>query len=147
MRVLAINPGSTSTKVALFDDETLVFSETLRHTAEELAPFPHVADQYEFRRDAVLSFLKERGIDLDTLDAVVGRGGLLRPIPSGTYRVNERMLADLRQPGEREHASNLGAMLAHEIAGQAEGSAFVVDPVCGDEGSAVQRGCIYNSSG
>ena len=139
MRVLTINPGSTSTKVAVFDDETPVFNETLRHTTEELAPFPHIADQYEFRRDVVLGFLQERGIGLDTLDAVVGRGGRLRPIPSGTYRVNERMLADLRQPGEREHASNLGALLAHEIARRSRVPAFIVDPVCVDEFDEIAR--------
>ncbi|MBU0492710.1 MAG: butyrate kinase [Chloroflexi bacterium] len=139
MRVLAINPGSTSTKVAVYDDEVPVFEETLRHTAEELAPFPHIADQYEFRRDVVLDFLKQRGIGLDSLDGVVGRGGLLRPIPSGTYRVNERMLDDLRHPGEREHASNLGALLAHEIAGRANVPAFIVDPVCVDEFDDIAR--------
>ncbi len=138
-RVLAINPGSTSTKVAVYDDETPVFDETLRHTTAELAPFPHIADQYEFRRDVVLDFLNQRGIGLETLDGVVGRGGLLRPIPSGTYRVNERMLDDLRQPGEREHASNLGALLAHEIAMMAGVPAFIVDPVCVDEFDDIAR--------
>jgi len=138
-RILTINPGSTSTKVALYQDETPLFVEKLHHSPEELARFPHIADQYAFRRDAVLRFLEERGISLDSLDAVVGRGGILRPIPSGTYRVNERMLADLRAPREREHASNLGALIADEIARKAGVPAFIVDPVCVDEFDDIAR--------
>ena len=94
--ILTINPGSTSTKVALYEDEHPLFVETIRHSAEEIAAFPRIADQYAFRRDAVLSLLDEHDVHPDSLDAVVGRGGLLRPIPSGTYRVNERMLDELR---------------------------------------------------
>ena len=87
-RILTINPGSTSTKVALYDDEYPLFVETVHHPAEEIAAFPRIANQYAFRRDVVLSLLDEKGIRLDSLDAVVGRGGILRSIPSGTYRVN-----------------------------------------------------------
>lgn len=138
-RVLTINPGSTSTKVALYEDEHPLFVETIPHSAEEIAAFPHIADQYAFRRDAVLSLLDEHGIKLGSLDAVVGRGGILRPIPSGTYRVNEKMLDELRHPQEREHASNLGAIIADDVARRAGIPAFIVDPVCVDEFDDVAR--------
>ncbi len=137
--MLSINPGSTSTKVALYEDEHPIFVETIPHSAEEIAAFPHIADQYAFRRDAVLNLLDEQGVRLDSLDAVVGRGGLLRPIPSGAYRVNEKMLDELRHPQEREHASNLGAIIADEIARRAGIPAFIVDPVCVDEFDEIAR--------
>jgi butyrate kinase len=146
-RVLTINPGSTSTKVALYDDEHPLFVETIHHSAEEIAAFPHIADQYAFRRDIVLDLLDQKAIWLDSLDAVVGRGGILRPIASGTYLVNERMLHELRpepdeglhHPKEREHASNLGAIIADEIARRAGVPAFIVDPVCVDEFDEIAR--------
>jgi butyrate kinase len=133
-RLLVINPGSTSTKVAVYQGEQPLFVETLRHSSEEISAFSHILDQYEFRLKAVLDLLRDEGVALDTLSAVVGRGGLLRPIPSGTYRVNERMVTALRsRDKEREHASNLGALLAYEIAGRVSVPAFIVDPVCVDE--------------
>ena len=138
-RVLVIDPGSTSTKVTVYDDETPFFVRTLRHQAKELAQYPHIADQYAFRRDAVLSVLDERGVDLDRLSAVVGRGGILKPVPSGTFRVNETMLEEMRHPVGREHASNLGPILAQEIASLAGLSAFVVDPVSVDEFEPLAR--------
>ncbi|HIP97742.1 MAG TPA: butyrate kinase [Anaerolineae bacterium] len=138
-RVLTINPGSTSTKVAVYDDETPLFVETVRHSSEELAAYPRVPDQYAFRRDAVLRLLAAHGVALASLDAVVGRGGILRPVESGTYRVNERMLTELRTPKEREHASNLGAIIADEIARRVGVPAFIVDPVCVDEFEPIAR--------
>ena len=133
-RVLVINPGSTSTKVAVYDDEQPLFVETLRHSSEQIGAFPHLLDQYDFRLQAILKFMRAREIPLDTLSAVVGRGGLLRPIPSGTYWVTERMVEELwRRDKEREHASNLGALLANDIVYQAGVPAFIVDPVCVDE--------------
>src|SRR5690606_26492985 len=106
----------------------------------DLAAYPHILDQYGFRLEAVLKLLEERGIALASLAAVIGRGGLLAPIPSGTYRVNDRMLARLRQRDkEREHASNLGALLADEIARRVGVPAFIVDPVCVDEFDDVAR--------
>ena len=138
-RILTINPGSTSTKVALFQDERPLFTETIHHSVEELAAFPRIADQYAFRRDAILRLLEEKGVALDSLDAVVGRGGILRPVESGTYRVNEKMLEELRHPKEREHASNLGAIIADEIARRAGVPAFIVDPVCVDEFDDIAR--------
>lgn len=137
--VLTVNPGSTSTKVALYEGERPLFVETVHHSAEEIAAFPHIADQYAFRRDAVLSLLDEKGFGLDSLDAVVGRGGILRPIRSDTYLVNEKMLNELRHPQEREHASNLGAIIADEIARRAGVPAFIVDPVCVDEFDEIAR--------
>jgi butyrate kinase len=139
VRVLVINPGSTSTKVAVYDDETPFFIKTVRHQAQDLTRYPHVADQYALRRDALLALLQEQGVDLDTLDAVVGRGGILRPVPSGTFRVNEVMLDEMRNPVEREHASNLGPILAHEIASGIGVPAFIVDPVAVDEFDPLAR--------
>jgi butyrate kinase len=138
-RVLAINPGSTSTKVAVYDDEVPRFVRTLRHQADEVAQFAHIADQYAFRRDAVLDLLREEGISLDTLDAVVGRGGILRPVPSGTFCINDKMLHEMKHPVGREHASNLGSIIAHEIAGQVEVPSFIVDPVSVDEFDPLAR--------
>ncbi len=133
-RLLVINPGSTSTKVAVYEDERPLFAETLRHSSQEVSAFSHVLDQYAFRLQTVLDLLQAREVPLPSLSAVIGRGGLLRPIPSGTYRVNDRMVAELRKRDkEREHASSLGALLAYEIANRVGVSAFIVDPVCVDE--------------
>lgn len=133
-RLLVINPGSTSTKVAVYQDEQPLFIETLRHSSQEIGAYPHILDQYEFRLQMVLDLLAARQIRPDSLDAVVGRGGLLRPIPSGTYAVNEKMVFELLDRNkEREHASSLGAVLAHEIATRVGISAYIVDPVCVDE--------------
>ena len=138
-RVLAINPGSTSTKMAVFDDESPLFEDVIHHDVEELAHYSRIADQYAFRRDAVLKLLKRHSLDISSLSAVVGRGGVLRPIESGTYLVNASMLDDLRSPQKREHASNLGAMIAHEIAEGAGIPAYIVDPVCVDEFDDIAR--------
>jgi len=133
-RLLVINPGSTSTKVAVYADEQPLFVETLRHASQELGAFSHILDQYDLRLDVILALLRQRQIPLATLSGVVSRGGLLRPIPSGTYQVNEKMVSELhRRDKEREHASNLGALLASEIATKAGVSAYIVDPVCVDE--------------
>ena len=139
-RLLVINPGSTSTKVAVFEDEQPLFVETLRHSSQEISAFPHILDQYEFRLETILDLLQRREVALSSFSAIVGRGGLLRPIPSGTYRVNERMVAELdRRDKEREHASNLGAPLAFEIASRTGIPAFIVDPVCVDEFDDIAR--------
>jgi butyrate kinase len=138
-RILVINPGSTSTKVALFQNHTPVLQETLRYDAAELASFPHIADQYAFRRDSVLQWLEKNRIAVESLSAVVGRGGLFHPLESGTYRVNAAMLEDMRDPGPREHASNLGVLIAQEIADRAGVAAFTVDPVSVDEFDPVAR--------
>jgi len=133
-RVLVINPGSTSTKVALYQDEQPLMLETLRHSRQEISAFQHILDQYESRLAAILALLETKSIPLASLSAVVGRGGLLRPIPSGTYLVQEKMIAELSdQNKEREHASNLGGLLAQEIAQRVGLPAYIVDPVCVDE--------------
>jgi butyrate kinase len=139
-RLLVINPGSTSTKVAVYEDELPLFVAGLRHSADDLAAYPHILDQYGFRLEAVLGLLEERGVAFASLAAVVGRGGLLAPIPSGTYSVNDRMVERLwERDKEREHASNLGALLADEIARRAGVPAFIVDPVCVDEFDDIAR--------
>lgn len=130
--ILTINPGSTSTKVALFRDMEQVKTLTLRHTAEEIARFASVSDQLEWRLEIILDALKSDGIKLEELNAVIGRGGLMRPIESGVYRVGEAMIADLSAP-KRQHASNLGALIARKIADQAGVEAYIADPVVVDE--------------
>jgi butyrate kinase len=131
--ILAINPGSTSTKVAVYDGHEPVFVEVIAHSVADLAPYALIADQYPLRRDAVLASLAAHGVETASLSAVVGRGGMLRPVPSGTFLVSQRMLDELRAPGPREHASNLGAIVAQEIAVRAGIPAYIVDPVCVDE--------------
>ncbi|MHB1005098.1 MAG: butyrate kinase [Chloroflexota bacterium] len=138
-RILVINPGSTSTKVAAYEDERQLFLESVRHSAEELSRYATMADQYPARRDAILSFLAQRGFALGSLSAVVGRGGILHPLASGTFRIDENMIAELREPNNIDHASNLGAPLAYEIAGQAGVPAFTVDPVAVDEFDDIAR--------
>jgi len=139
-RILVINPGSTSTKVGLFENEQALHSENIAHAHTEIARFPRIPDQYAFRRDALLSFLQRYGVEVKSLDAVVGRGGILRPLTSGTYTVNQRMLDELRQAvKERDHVTNLGALIAHEIAQEAGIPAYIVDPVCVDEFEPIAR--------
>lgn len=138
-RILTINPGSTSTKIAIFDNEKLVLEETLRHTAEEIGKFEKLFDQYEFRKNIILEILNEKGINITKLSAVVGRGGLLKPIAGGTYSVNEKMLEDLKVGVLGEHASNLGGVIANEIASQLNIPAFIVDPVVVDEMDEISR--------
>jgi len=138
-KVLTINPGSTSTKIAVYCDEEALFVDTLRHETDELAVYPRAIDQYPMRRDAVLGALSDHGIGMEDLSAVVGRGGILKPISGGTYVVGAQMLADLRSQRERDHASNLGALLAQEIAEPRGLPAFIVDPVCVDEFDRLAR--------
>ena len=130
--ILTINPGSTSTKVALFHDLEQVKTLKLSHSAEEIAQFASVADQLEWRLGIILDALKADGIDLKSLNAVIGRGGLMRPIEGGVYRVGEAMIADLVAP-KRQHASNLGALIARRIADEAGVEAYIADPVVVDE--------------
>ncbi len=137
--ILTINPGSTSTKLAVFKNESPVFTETIRHSTEELSKYTGIIDQYEFRRDEVLKLLDNKGISIYDLDAVVGRGGLVEPIPSGTYLVNDKMMEDLKASRQGEHASNLGGMIANEIAKKADIPAYIVDPVVVDELDDIAR--------
>ena len=137
--ILVINPGSTSTKIGVFCDETMLFDVTLRHSAEELAPYATIADQKAFRKELVLSALREKNYDAKKLSAVSARGGLVAPIPGGTYAVNEKLLADCAIGVQGQHAANLGAMIANEIGGELGIPAFVVDPPVVDEMSDVAR--------
>lgn len=138
-KILVINPGSTSTKIGVYEDETPVLIETLRHSAEEISRFAKVADQFHFRKDVILAVLKANQVDLNTLDGVVGRGGLFKFIPSGTYAVNDDMVRDVMNPAKGEHASNLGCLIAREIGDELGIPSFIVDPVVVDELSDLAR--------
>jgi butyrate kinase len=133
MRLLIINPGSTSTKIAVYEDEREILSSNISHSAGELAPYAKIVDQKGFRKDIILRTLETQSVDPGSLTAVIGRGGLLVPIPSGVYRVNDRMLEDLTRGVQGEHASNLGGLIADEIARPLGLPAFIVDPVVVDE--------------
>lgn len=137
--VLVINPGSTSTKIAIFNGKERLFEYTVNHSAEELSPYPSIASQYGFRREAILKALSDKQFDLAALVAVIGRGGLLRPIPGGAYRVNAAMKLDLSMAKYGEHASNLGALIADDIASSLGIPSFIVDPVVVDELSDLAR--------
>lgn len=137
--VLAINPGSTSTKIAIFNGKHAVFTKTISHSAEEIAQFNKIADQYHFRAELIENLLKEEEIELKSIDVIVGRGGLLRPIPSGTYKVNEKMIEELRQAKYGEHASNLGAIIASDLGKRLGIPSYIVDPVVVDEMEPLAR--------
>ncbi len=134
-RILAINPGSTSTRIAVYQGDIERFTTELQHPAEEMEPYESrpLTDQSGFRKDAVLKALTDNGLDVDDLDAIGARGGLVHPIPHGTYGVNDRMLQDLRDVVGGEHASNLGALIAEELRGDRDLPAYIVDPVVVDE--------------
>lgn len=138
-RILVINPGSTSTKIAIYDNDLPVFEKTIRHNLETLNEFDHIIDQYQYRKQILLNSLDIEGFNLSKLDAVCGRGGLLRPIEGGTYRVNSIMLDDLRSGFGGEHASNLGGIIAYEIAEGLNIPAYIVDPVVVDEMDPIAR--------
>ncbi|WP_294189571.1 butyrate kinase [uncultured Clostridium sp.] len=137
--LLIINPGSTSTKIGVFQDEKELFQETLRHSSDEIAKYETIFDQMDFRKDIIVNILKEKNFDLNSLSAVVGRGGLLKPMASGTYTVNKKMLEDLKIGVQGQHASNLGGMLANKIAEELNIPSFIVDPVVVDELDDVAR--------
>ena len=132
-RILTINPGSTSTKIAVFDNESQVFEKTLRHSSDEIGKYAKIADQFEFRKGVIEDALEEGGIKMSELDAVVGRGGLLKPIKGGTYAVNEAMVEDLKVGVLGEHASNLGGIIAKQMGEEVGVPSFIVDPVVVDE--------------
>ena len=138
-KLLIINPGSTSTKIGVYEDEKEIFEKTLRHTSEEIGRYESIYAQKDFRKEIILEALKENNFDIKTLSAVVGRGGMLKPIPGGTYEVNEALLEDLKVGVQGQHASNLGGILANEIAKELGVKAFIVDPVVVDELENVAR--------
>ena len=137
--ILIINPGSTSTKIGVYEDENQVFEETLRHPTEEIAKYASIIDQKDFRKEVILNVLKEKNFDINTLDVVVGRGGLLKPIPGGTYAVTDALLEDLKIGKQGQHASNLGGILAKEIGDAVNVPSYIVDPVVVDELEPVAR--------
>ncbi|MHA6486012.1 butyrate kinase [Bacillus cabrialesii] len=138
-RILTINPGSTSTKIGVFHNERGIFEKTLRHNIEELQRFDHIIDQYEFRKKQILETLHEQGINISKFDAVCARGGLLRPIEGGTYEVNDDMIEDLKSGYAGQHASNLGGIIAREIADGLNIPSYIVDPVVVDEMSVLAK--------
>jgi butyrate kinase len=138
--ILAVNPGSTSTKFALFEEDLMVFEKTLTHAFVEISGYRKITDQFHFRKDLIMKELKERGTELKLIAAVVGRGGLVKPIESGIYEVNEKMKADLDAGLLGQHASNLGGLIADDIAsGLPNAKAYIVDPVVVDELEPVAR--------
>lgn len=132
-RILVINPGSTSTKIGVFNNEACIFENTIRHKVSEIEEFKSIIDQFEFRKDIILEHLDHEGINITKIDAICARGGLVRPIEGGTYTVNEDMLDDLRKGYSGSHASNLGGIIAHEISTGLNIPAYIVDPVVVDE--------------
>lgn len=133
-RILAINPGSTSTKIAVYFNTTPLFVKTIKHSTEELAGFDKITDQYSFRKDIIYQELKDAEIKLDDLRAIVGRGGIVKPIASGVYEVNDALIKDLKESVLGEHASNLGGLIAYDVARTLPNArAFIADPVVVDE--------------
>jgi len=137
--ILVINPGSTTTKVSLFQDESEILTETINHKIEDLSRFNKASDQDLYRMDYVIRLLREKSIDLSAIKAIVGRGGLLRPIEGGTYTVNDQMITDLKKGVMGDHPSNCGGLIAHAISKKLGCFAFIVDPVVVDELSDIAR--------
>lgn len=139
-RILAINPGSTSTKIAVYKNANPVFLKNIKHTTEDLKQFDRISEQYEFRKKIVLDELKKAEVKIDLIRAIVGRGGLIKPIESGVFRVNENMVRDLKNSPIGEHASNLGGLIAYDLAQTLpDAEAYIADPVVVDELSDLAR--------
>lgn len=137
--VLVINPGSTSTKVAIFKGDALLIQENLTHSADALSKYDHITDQFDFRSEMILTWYHGLGYSLESLRAVIGRGGLLKPMPSGIYEVTDAMMEDLRIGIQGQHASNLGGLIADMIARKAGVKAYIADPVAVDEFDEIAR--------
>lgn len=139
-KIFVVNPGSTSTKLALFEDDKKVLETSVSHDASVLNAFVNVNDQFLYRMDVIHDFINKNGIDLTDVDAFVGRGGGCRPVPSGTYEVNDLLLSDIRNnAGRTIHPSILGVQLAAELQRKYGGRLFMVDPICVDEYTDVAR--------
>ncbi|MFC4324048.1 butyrate kinase [Litchfieldia salsa] len=138
-RILVINPGSTSTKIGVFENERSMFEKTIRHDYDQINSFDSIISQYEFRKETILETLDSEAINISKISAVCGRGGLLRPIEGGTYLVNELMLKDLKAGYAGQHASNLGGIIAYEIASALNIPSYIVDPVVVDELEPIAR--------
>jgi butyrate kinase len=140
IRILAVNPGSTSTKIAVFQETEPIFLKNIRHNTSDLEKFPRINDQFHFRKDVIVNQLNEAGISEENVRVVMGRGGLLKPIPSGVYEVNERMIHDLNHSPLGEHASNLGGLIAHDLVQQlTDAKAYIADPIVVDEMEDIAR--------
>ncbi|MCI9189007.1 MAG: butyrate kinase [Lachnospiraceae bacterium] len=139
VKSLIINPGSTSTKIGVFEDETLLFEETLRHSTEEIGRFANIVEQKDFRKNIITDLLRSKEFDIKSLNVIVGRGGMLKPIPGGTYAVTEELLEDLKKGVQGQHASNLGGILAKEIGDSIGVPSYIVDPVVVDELMPIAR--------
>ncbi|MGI5892382.1 MAG: butyrate kinase [Bacillota bacterium] len=138
-KILVINPGSTSSKISVYHDETSLFVEKIEHSPEVIAQYNKIPDQYEMRKDLILNVLKQKGVDINELTAVVARGGLLPAVQAGAYRVNQDMVDQLRYNPVHEHASNLGAIIAFGIAELLGIPAYIYDPVTVDELKPIAR--------
>lgn len=140
IRVLAINPGSTSTKIAVFQGTDPIFLKNIKHSADDLLPFHKITEQFQFRKEIILEELKKADISTESVNIVMGRGGLLRPVASGVYEVNDRMIADLVNSPLGEHASNLGGLIAHDLVSAIPGvKAYIADPIVVDEMDEIAR--------
>ncbi len=139
-KILVINPGSTSTKIAVYDKRNQLFLKNIKHDQEKLRSFERIADQFAFRKETIIEEVNNAGLEIHKVSIVVGRGGLLKPIPGGVYEVNEAMIWELTHP-VAEHESNLGGLIAHEIAKEIgpEVRAYIVDPICVDEMEEIAR--------
>lgn len=153
-RILAINPGSSSTKFAVFDDQETIMVKNLEHSFNELKQFSTIADQYVFRKNLILNALNEGHINLDTLDAIVARGGMIHPLEGGTYRISPKMVGHLKNGIQGQHASNLAGIIAFDLAQELGIPAFTVDPVVVNELQPiaqvtglkeVKRNCIFHA--
>jgi butyrate kinase len=139
-KILVINPGSTSTKIAVFEDDKVVFFENIKHSTEELSRFGYITYQHKFRKELILNKLEEARINISQIEIVVGRGGLVKPILSGVYEANDRLREDLMKGVQGEHASNLGGLIAYDIAKlTSNAKAYIADPVVVDELQDVAR--------
>lgn len=139
-KILAVNPGSTSTKIAVYHNAKPVFLKNIIHDPEALSKYKRISDQYEFRKEIILKELQDSHISISIIEAIVGRGGLIRPIESGVYNINDRLRNDLMEGLMGEHASNLGGLIAHDLAKDLPGcKAFIADPVVVDELQDVAR--------
>lgn len=138
--ILAINPGSTSTKFAVYKNDQCVLNKTLRHSVDELSAYADIIEQFGYRKGMIIDALVEEGIDINQIKYIIGRGGLTYPLESGVYRVDQAMLQDARAGIYGKHASNLGPIIADYIASQIPGArAFIADPVVTDEMDDIAR--------
>jgi butyrate kinase len=140
IRILAINPGSTSTKFAVYDDDQCVLSRAIRHSLDDLSYYTSVYQQFDFRKGLIIEALLEEGIEVDSIKYIIGRGGLTYPVESGVYLINNLMLQHAREGVYGQHASNLGPLIADFIANQIPGAkAYIADPVVTDELDDIAR--------